>query len=261
MRRPYAAKRTGRRGWPAGLWTTGAVVQDGTARARQEVLSVTVKIAPSVTTADFSRLGEEVEALDRAGVDRFHWDVMDGRFVPNITFGPAVIGSCRHRARAGFEVHVMCERPEELFPRYVEAGCELLLVHPETLRQPHQAYRQIRDLGARVGIALSPATPLSHVEWVLDLVDLVLVMTVNPGFGGQSYLPSMEPKIAAARKLIDESGRDIELEVDGGIGPDTIAPAAAAGADVFVSGSALWRYDSFAAAVTDLRARATAARP
>ena len=218
-----------------------------------------VKIVPSVLPADFARLGEEAAALSDAGVDRIHWDAMDGEFVPNLTFGPDVIGACRPHATCGFEAHLMCWRPEELFPRYVEAGCELLLVHSETLRQPHQAFRQIRDLGARAGIALSPATPLVVAEHVLDLVDLILIMTVNPGFGGQTYLASMEPKIAAAREMIAASGRAIELEVDGGIGPDTIAGAATAGADVFISGSALWKYPSFAEGVADLRQRAEAA--
>ena len=218
------------------------------------------KIVPSVTTADFARLGEEVAALDAGGIDRIHWDVMDGNYVPNITFGPAVIKSCRPIATVPFEVHIMAQRPEELFERYVEAGCSLLVVHPETLRQPHQAYREIRGLGARAGVALSPATPVDHLSHVLDLIDLVLVMTVNPGFGGQAYLKSMVPKIAQVRALLDWSGRDIELEVDGGIGPATIEGPAAAGADVFVSGSALWRYDSFGEAVADLRQRARAAQ-
>jgi len=220
---------------------------------------MTPKIVPSVLTADFARLGEVVAELDEAGVDRIHWDVMDGTFVPNLSFGPDVIAACRPHARCGFEVHLMCNRPEELFPRYVEAGCELLLVHPETLRQPHQAYRSITELGARAGIALSPASPLSHVDHMLDLVDLVLVMTVDPGFGGQSYLAGMEPKIAAARAKLDTVDRAVELEVDGGIGPGTIAPAARCGADVFVSGSALWRYPSFAEGVSDLRERARSA--
>jgi ribulose-phosphate 3-epimerase len=220
---------------------------------------MTPKIVPSVLTADFARLGEAVTALDEAGVDRIHWDVMDGEFVPNITFGPDVIAACRPYARCPFEVHLMCHRPEELFPRYVDAGCDLLLVHPETLRQPHQAYTAIAALGAAPAVALSPATPLDHLDHVLDLVRMVTVMTVNPGFGGQSYLSSMEPKIAGARAKLDQARTRIELEVDGGIGPSTIAAAAAAGADVFVSGSALWRYDSFGEAVTDLRERASAA--
>jgi len=219
-----------------------------------------VRIVPSVLPADFARLGEEAAALSQAGVDRIHWDAMDGVFVPNLTFGPDVVHACRPHATCGFEAHLMCWRPEDLFPRYVEAGCELLLVHPETLRQPHQAYRQIRELGAKVGVALSPATPLTHLEHVLDLVDLVLIMTVNPGFGGQSYLATMEPKVARARELIADSGRAIELEVDGGIGPDTIAGPAAAGADTFVSGSALFRYPTRREGVDDLRARALAAR-
>lgn len=221
---------------------------------------MSVKIVPSVMPADFARLGDDCVALEAAGIDRIQWDVMDGNFVPNITFGPDVIASCRKVCTVEFEAHLMCNRPEELLPRYVEAGSELVIVHPETLRQPHYTYAQIRELGARTGIALSPATPLALVEHVLDLVDLLLVMTVSPGFGGQSYIASMEAKIAAARALIDASGFDIELEVDGGIGPDTIAGAAAAGADVFCTGSALWKYESFAAGVTDLRARAEAAR-
>lgn len=221
--------------------------------------SGSVKIVPSVLTADFARLGEEVAALAAAGVDRFHWDAMDGVFVPNLSFGPDVIASCRGFARQGFEAHVMCDRPEELLPRYVQAGCELLIVHPETLRQPHATYAAIRDLGARVGVAVSPATPLTVLDHVLDVVDLVLVMTVDPGFGGQPFLRSMMGKVAEARARIDASGWPVELEVDGGIGPDTIAEAAARGADVFVSGSALWRYDSFKEGVADLRTRAATA--
>jgi ribulose-phosphate 3-epimerase len=218
------------------------------------------KIVPSVLPADFSRLGDDVRALEKAGADRIQWDVMDGQFVPNLTFGPDIIAACRPLVDVGFEAHLMCVRPEELLPRYVEAGCELVIVHPETLRQPHRTFAQIRELGAKAGVALSPATPLSLAEWVLDLVDLVLVMTVNPGFGGQSYLAGMEPKIAAARQLIDRSGLPVELEVDGGIGPDTIERAAGAGADVFISGSALWRYPSFEEGIADLRKRADETR-
>ncbi len=216
---------------------------------------------PSVLPADFARLGDDCAALEKAGVDRIQWDVMDGRFVPNLTFGPDVIAACRKVCTVGFEAHLMVERPEELLPRYVEeGGCELVIVHPETLQQAHYTYRFIRELGARTGVALSPATPLAFVEDALDLVDLLLIMTVSPGFGGQSYIAAMEPKIARARAMIDASGFDIELEVDGGIGPDTIAGAASAGADVFCAGSSLWRYNSFAEGVADLRARADAVR-
>ena len=222
---------------------------------------MSVRIVPSVLPADFARLGEDCVALEKAGVDRIQWDVMDGRFVPNLTFGPDVIAACRPLVSVGFEAHLMCERPEELLPRYVEAGCELIILHPETLLQPHRTYQFIRhELGAKAGIALSPGTPLSFAEHSLDLIDMILVMTVNPGFGGQAYIATMEPKIAGARAMIDASGFDIELEVDGGIGPDTIAGPAAAGATTFISGSALWKYPSFSEGVTDLRARAEAAQ-
>jgi ribulose-phosphate 3-epimerase len=221
---------------------------------------VSVRIVPSALSADFSRLGSDCQALEESGADRIQWDVMDGHFVPNLTFGPDVIAACRNVVDVGFEAHLMVERPDDLLPRYVDAGCELVIVHAETAPHLHRTCGRIRELGARAGVALNPGTPLSVVEHVLDQLDMILVMTVNPGFGGQAYLSSMEPKIAAARRLIDASGFDIELEVDGGIGPETIAGAAAAGADVFISGSALWRYDSFSEGITDLRKRAEAAR-
>lgn len=202
---------------------------------------MTPKLVASVLPADFAELGRDVTAIERAGVDRIQWDVMDGRFVPNLTFGPDVIAACRDRVTMGFEAHLMVEDPDPMLPRWiVEAGCEIVIVHAEACRHLHRTLSSIRDLGARAGVALNPATPLSAVVDVLDLTDLLLVMTVNPGFGGQRYLASMESKIAAARAEIDDRGMDIELEVDGGIGPNTIAAAAAAGADVFCAGSALF---------------------
>lgn len=218
---------------------------------------MTVKIVPSALSSDYARIGEEVAALDAAGADRIQWDLMDGAFVPQLTFGPGVVAAARGHATCPFEAHLMVERPDALFGQVVDAGCDVVIVHPETLRQPHAAYQRIRELGARCGVALSPATPLELVTDALDLIDLVLIMTVNPGFGGQAYLATMEPKIGRARDLIDASGHTIDLEVDGGIGPDTIGRAAAAGADVFVSGSALWAYPDLATGVADLRRRAT----
>ncbi len=217
-------------------------------------------IVPSVLPADFSRLGDDVAALEKAGVDRIQWDVMDGHFVPNLTFGPDVIAACRNRAAVGFEAHLMVSNPDALLPLYVEAGCELVIVHAETCTHLHSTLGRIRSLGARSGVALNPSTPVEAVRHVVDLLDLLLVMTVNPGFGGQAYIATMEPKIAEARALIDASGADVELEVDGGIGPATIAGAAGAGADVLVAGSALFRDpEGLEHAVSDLRARAAAA--
>jgi ribulose-phosphate 3-epimerase len=184
---------------------------------------------------------------------------MDGHYVPNLTFGPDVIASCRDLVSCPFEAHIMCDRPEELLPRYVEAGCQWVLLHPETLRQPHRTYQQVRELGAHAGIALSPATPLSHLDHTLDLVDMVLIMTVNPGFGGQEYLRTMEPKIRRARQMITDGGWDIDIEVDGGISGDTIGGAAAAGANVFISGSSLAKADDIAKAIAELRQRAAEA--
>ena len=217
------------------------------------------KIVPSVLPADFARLGEDCLAMENAGADRIQWDVMDGHFVPNLTFGPDVIAACRKVCGIGFEAHLMVARPDDLLERYVDAGCELVIVHAETLTHAHRTCARIRELGAKAGVALNPATPASAVEHLLDLLDMVLVMTVNPGFGGQPYIATMEPKMTAIRSMIDASGYSIELEVDGGIGPDTIAGAAAAGADVFISGSALWRYTNFAEGVADLRQRAETA--
>ena len=197
-------------------------------------------LVASVLPADFSSLGQEVTQLEKAGVDRIQWDVMDGRFVPNITFGPDIISANRELVSMGFEAHLMVDNPDPMLPRWVEAGCEIVIVHAEACRHLHRTLSVIADLGARAGVALNPATPLEAVTNVLHLIDLLLVMTVNPGFGGQQYLAAMEPKIAAARTEIDNRCLDIELEVDGGIAGATIGAAARAGADVFCAGSALF---------------------
>jgi ribulose-phosphate 3-epimerase len=219
-----------------------------------------ISIIPSVLPADFSRLGDEVVALCEAGVDRFQFDVMDGRFVPNLTFGPDVIASVRDRTDKPFEAHLMVEKPDELAHRYVEAGCEMLIVHAEACDHLHRTLSHVRELGASPAVALNPSTPASAVSHVLDLLDMVLVMTVNPGFGGQPYITTMEPKVAEIRAMINEADLDIDLEVDGGIGPATIAGAASAGANFLVAGSALYRDpDGLGHAVEDLRRRAVEA--
>lgn len=219
-----------------------------------------IAIIPSVLPADFSRLGDEVVALHDAGVDRFQFDVMDGRFVPNLTFGPDVIASVRDRTDRPFEAHLMVEKPDELAHRYVEAGCEMLIVHAEACDHLHRTLGHIRELGARPAVALNPSTPSAAVAHVLDLLDMVLVMTVNPGFGGQPYIATMEPKVAEVRAMAEAGGHDIDVEVDGGIGPSTIAGAARAGANFLVAGSALYRDpEGLGHAVEDLRRRATEA--
>lgn len=219
-------------------------------------------IVPSVLPADFADLGSEVEALCAAGVDRIQWDVMDGVFVPNLTFGPDVIAACKPHSSVGFEAHLMVVEPDNMLEQYVQAGCELVIVHAEACTHLHRTLNRIRQLGARSGVAINPHTPVEVVEHVLDETDLVLAMTVNPGFGGQAYIPAVEPKVRRLRQLIDESGLPIEIEVDGGITDQTIAGAASAGADVFISGS--WLYaqsDGKAGAVERLRTIATDHRP
>jgi ribulose-phosphate 3-epimerase len=220
-----------------------------------------IEIAPSVLPADFARLGEEVAALEEAGVDRIQWDVMDGRFVPNLTFGPDVVAACRPHASILFEAHLMVEDPDPMLGRWVEAGCELLILHAESTRHLHRSLARVQEVGGRAGVALNPSTPATAVAHVLDLVELVLVMTVNPGFGGQQYIATMEPKVAEVRRMVLHGGHDVDVEVDGGIGPSTVQGAAAAGANVLVAGSALYRdARGLPQAVAELRNLAEATR-
>jgi ribulose-phosphate 3-epimerase len=221
-----------------------------------------IEIAPSVLPADFARLGDEVAALEAAGVDRIQWDVMDGQFVPNLTFGPDVIAAARRHTSLPFEAHLMVLTPDVMAADYVKAGCSRLIVHAEACTHLHRTLANVASLGATASVALNPSSPVSMVEHVLDLVDMVLVMTVNPGFGGQQYIATMEPKIRELRRLIADRGLTdrVDIEVDGGIGPATIGAAAAAGANILVAGSALYRDpEGLAHAVADLRARAEAA--
>ena len=227
-------------------------------------MALPIQIAPSVLPADFARLGDEVAGLEAAGVDLIQWDVMDGQFVPNLTMGPDIIAAARRHCTIPFEAHLMVLTPDVLAPRYVEAGCSRLIVHAEACTHLHRTLGNIRELGAGAAVALNPATPISAVEHVLDLVELVLVMTVNPGFGGQKYIATMEPKIAELAHLLERRGlsEQVNIEVDGGISAQTVAAAAGAGANVLVAGSALFRDDEgLAHAVAELRSLAEAARP
>jgi len=222
-----------------------------------------IQIAPSVLPVDFAKLGDAVVALDRAGVDLIQWDVMDGQFVPNLTFGPDVIASTRGLTDIPFEAHLMVLTPDVMAKRYIDAGCQRLIVHAEACTHLHRTLDNIRELGANAAVALNPATPASAIAHVLDLVDLVLVMTVNPGFGGQQYISTMEAKIREVRRMVSDAGLDdtVDVEVDGGISPQTISGAARAGANVLVAGSALFRDPlGLEHAVDELRTLATAAR-
>ena len=202
-----------------------------------------IQIAPSVLPVDFSRLGDAIRELDHAGVDLIQWDVMDGQFVPNLTFGPDIIASTRALTSLPFEAHLMVLTPEAMASRYLEAGCSRLIVHAEACKNLRETLETINSLGATSAVAINPETDASAVEDVLDLVDLVLVMTVRPGFGGQKYMQDMEPKIAKVRKMISAAGLDdkVNLEVDGGISVDTVSGSAKSGANVLVAGSALFK--------------------
>jgi ribulose-phosphate 3-epimerase len=213
-----------------------------------------IKIAPSVLSADFSRLGSEVAAVEAAGADYIHVDVMDGRFVPNITIGPPVVKALRKTTKLPLDVHLMIVEPERYVDAFAQAGADIISVHVEACTHLHRTLQQIRGLGKRPGVVLNPHTSDEAIRYALHLVDLVLVMSVNPGFGGQSFLPEVLPKVAAIRKMIDAQPRPIDLEIDGGIAPDTAADAARAGARVLVAGNAVFTKADYGAAVRDIRA-------
>ncbi len=200
-----------------------------------------VRIAPSILSADFARLGEEVAAIEAAGADWVHVDVMDGHFVPNLTIGPAVVKALRPHSRLPFDVHLMISPVDGFLDAFAEAGADIITVHPEAGPHVHRTVQRIKALGKLAGISLNPATPAKMLDYLIDDIDLVLVMSVNPGFGGQSFITSQLRKIEAVRKMIDKAGRDIRLEVDGGIDAVTAPLAIAAGADVLVAGTATFR--------------------
>lgn len=215
------------------------------------------RIAPSILSADFSRLGEEIAAVAAAGADFIHVDVMDGHFVPNLTIGPLVVKAIRKMTKLPFDVHLMISPVDPFIDDFVRAGADILTVHPEAGPHLHRTLQTIRAAGAKPGVALNPATPVAAIEPVLGDVDLILVMSVNPGFGGQAFINSQLKKIESIRKLIDASGRSIMLEVDGGVNVETAPSVVAAGADVLVAGSAVFRGDSraYAANIAALKGK------
>jgi ribulose-phosphate 3-epimerase len=213
------------------------------------------KISPSILSADFTRLGEEIRAVERAGADYIHIDVMDGHFVPNITIGPMIVEAVRRLTQLPLDVHLMIAEPDQYIDRFADAGSDILTVHAETLNHLHRTIQHIKSRGKRASVSLNPATPLGVIEYVLGNLDMVLLMTVNPGFGGQEFIPEVVPKITLLNKMLAERNLDVEIEVDGGIGPETIREVSSAGAHVFVAGSAIFHSRDYARTIERMRER------
>jgi ribulose-phosphate 3-epimerase len=221
---------------------------------------VTFRIAPSILSADFARLGEEVRAVERAGADLIHFDVMDNHYVPNLTVGPLVCAALKPHVKVPLDVHLMVKPVDALVPAFAKAGASIISFHPEASDHVDRTIALIREHGCKAGLVLNPATPVSWLDHTLDKLDLVLLMSVNPGFGGQQFIRSVLPKVAEVRQRIDALKRDIWLEVDGGVKVDNIAEIARAGADTFVAGSAVFNSKDYAAAIRDLRTQLASAK-
>ena len=212
-----------------------------------------IRVAPSILSANFAHLASEIQKVEQAGADWLHIDVMDGHFVPNLTIGPQVVADIRKETGLLLDVHLMIEKPENLIPAFIKAGADILTVHSETCPHLHRVVHMIKDAGIRAGVAINPATSISALENILGDVDLILLMSVNPGFGGQSFIPGVVPKISAVRHILDERGLDVHLEVDGGINRETGKQAVAAGVDVLVAGSYIFKAASIENAVRSLK--------